>query len=161
MDPFETPPATQSSVDPFGTPPATPARWRMWRMWRMERISFTHRGVGGLRAKRATGAPEARQAERAPAQAEHAGRWWSRGVARGARHWSAEGATGGVSAGGARWFVRQHMMVYDSGNPGMDKQSGAAGWFMTREKNTLSIVEEGRKKRLHAPRAAYGKRRIA
>ena len=24
MDPFETPPATQSSVDPFGTPPATP-----------------------------------------------------------------------------------------------------------------------------------------
>jgi hypothetical protein len=24
MDPFETPPATQSPVDPFGTPPATP-----------------------------------------------------------------------------------------------------------------------------------------
>jgi len=27
-------------------------------------------------------------------------------------------------------------MVYDSRNPGMDKQSGAAGWCMTQEKSS-------------------------
>ena len=54
-----------------------------WRMWRMLRFSLTHRGVAGLRAEHATGAPKARQAS---AQAEladrcspgeHAGGQWS------------------------------------------------------------------------------------
>ena len=124
MGPFETSPATQSSVDPFGTPPATPrpavdvadfvnALWRRRgargaRHWSAGGAtggarSLTDSGVHGVCAERATGAPKARRAERASAQAEHAGRRWSRGVARGARHWGAEGATGGVSAGGARW----------------------------------------------------------
>ena len=39
-------------------------------MWR---ISLTHYGVAVVRAERATGAPKARRAERASAQAEHAG----------------------------------------------------------------------------------------
>ena len=136
MDPFETPPATQSSVDPFGTPPATPrpaadvadfvnASWsrggaRGARHWsaegatggehasaggacsladggvagvRAERAtgartggarvsaggacSLADGGVAGVRAERATGAPKARRAERAAAQAEHAGTRWS------------------------------------------------------------------------------------
>ena len=93
MDPFETPPATQSSVDPFGTPPATPrpavdvadfvnALWRRSgargaRHWSAEGAtggarSLADSGVDGMRAERATGAPKARRAERASAQAE---RW--------------------------------------------------------------------------------------
>ena len=41
-----------------------------------------------------------------------------------------------ISYGG---LVRQHMMVYDSRNTGMDKQSEAAGWFMTQEKTRVTF----------------------
>ena len=70
MDPFETPPATQSSIDPLGTPPATPR----------PAVDVAD-GANFVNASR------------------------SRRDARGARHWSAEGATGGarVSAGGDCW----------------------------------------------------------
>jgi hypothetical protein len=105
MDPFETLTATQSPVDPFGTPPATPrpaaevadfvnALWsrggaRGARHWSAEgatggehasaggACSLADGGVAGVRAERATGAPKARRAERASAQAEHAGTRWS------------------------------------------------------------------------------------
>ena len=105
MDPFETLTATQSPVDPFGTPPATPrpaaevadfvnALWsrggaRGARHWSAEgatggehasaggACSPADGGVAGVRAERATGAPKARRAERASAQAEHAGTRWS------------------------------------------------------------------------------------
>ena len=105
MDPFETLTATQSPVDPFGTPPATPrpaaevadfvnALWsrggaRGARHWSAEGAtgaehasaggarSLADGGVAGVRAERATGAPKARRAERASAQAEHAGTRWS------------------------------------------------------------------------------------
>ena len=105
MDPFETLTATQSPVDPFGTPPATPrpaaevadfvnALWsrggaRGARHWGAEgatggehasaggACSLADGGVAGVRAERATGAPKARRAERASAQAEHAGTRWS------------------------------------------------------------------------------------
>ena len=104
MDPFETLTATQSPVDPFGTPPATPrpaadvadfvnameSRWcarsaplerrrRDRRRARQRRRSmlagrwWSRRGARGG----ATGAPKARRAERASAQAEHAGTRWS------------------------------------------------------------------------------------
>jgi len=105
MDHFETLTATQSPVDPFGTPPATPrpaadvadfinALWsrggaRGARHWSAEgatggehasaggACSLADGGVAGVRAERATGAPKARRAERASAQAEHAGTRWS------------------------------------------------------------------------------------
>jgi hypothetical protein len=110
MDPFETLTATQSPVDPFGTPPATPrpaaevadfvnALWsrggaRGARHWSAEgatggehasaggACSLADGGVAGVRAERATGAPKARRAERASAQAEHAGTRWSHSEAR-------------------------------------------------------------------------------
>ena len=110
MDPFETLTATQSPVDPFGTPPATPrpaadvadfvnALWsrggaRGARHWSAEgatggehasaggACSLADGGVAGVRAERATGAPKARRAERASAQAEHAGTRWSHNEAR-------------------------------------------------------------------------------
>ena len=72
MDPFDTPPAIQSSADPFGTPPATP------------RLAVD--------------------------VADFVNALWRRRGARGARHWSAGGAIGGmrrVSAGGARYLMME------------------------------------------------------
>ena len=99
MDPFETPPATQSSVDPCGTPPATlrPAvdvADFVNALWRR----------GGARGARHWSAGGSKVGLRRVSAGEARYSMVESRSARGTRQWSAEGATGGAraSAGGAR-----------------------------------------------------------
>ena len=102
MDPFETPPATQSPVDPFATPPATPRPAAdVADTADFVNASWSRRDARGARHWNAEGAAGG-------ARVSAGGARWQRavsGLARGARHWNAEGATCGArdSAGGARW----------------------------------------------------------
>ena len=63
---------------------------------------------------RAIGAPEARQAERETARAELADRESLARGARGARYWSAEGATGGARASAGGEYVIEVRTYYFS-----------------------------------------------